>query len=130
MNKIKKEKILKSDDDIGIYEAKKNSSMYYEDTRRENEKIFEEYILFLKGKNIMPIIVICPASKYYRENFNYKKKDEYYNILNKFKNKYNFQVIDYFESNLFEDDDFWDYSHLNGKGAEKFTKILKKEIIW
>lgn len=130
MNKLKEETILTLNDSKGIYEAQKNSSMDYEVTRKENEKILEEYIVFLKENSIVPIIAICPTSKYYRDNFNINKRNIFYNILDRLKYKYNFQVVDYFDSDLFENDDFWDYSHLNGKGAEKFTKILKEEIQW
>lgn len=130
MNKLKEETILTLNDSKGIYEAQKNSSMDYEVTRKENEKILEEYIVFLKENSIVPIIAICPTSKYYRDNFNINKRNIFYNILDRLKYKYNFQVVDYFDSDLFEDDDFWDYSHLNGKGAEKFTKILKEAIQW
>lgn len=130
MNKLKEETILTLNDSKGIYEAQKNSSMDYEVTRKENEKILEEYIVFLKENSIVPIIAICPTSKYYRDNFNINKRNIFCNILDRLKYKYNFQVVDYFDSDLFEDDDFWDYSHLNGKGAEKFTKILKEEIQW
>lgn len=130
MNKLKEETILTLNDVNGIYEAQKNSYMDYEATRNENEKILEQYILFLKENNIVPIIVICPTSKHYRENFNINKKNIFYNILDDLKDKYSFQVIDYFDSDLFKDDDFWDYSHLNGKGSEKFTQILKEEIQW
>lgn len=104
--------------------------MDYAATRNENEKILEQYILFLKENNIVPIIVVCPTSKYYRDNFNINRKNIFYNILDKLKYKYNFQVVDYFDSDLFEDDDFGDYSHLNGNGAEKFTRILKEKIEW
>ncbi len=130
MNRLKEEIILDLNDTKGIYEAQKNSSMDYEATRNENEKILEQYILFLKENDIVPIIVVCPTSTYYRENFNINRKNIFYNILDKLKDKYSFQVVDYFDSDLFKDDDFWDYSHLNGKGAEKFTQILKEEIQW
>lgn len=130
MNKFKEETILNLDDFNGVYEAQKNSSMNYKYTRNENEKLLEEYILFLKKNNITPIIVICPTSVHYRKNFNINMKNRFYNILDKLKDKYSLQVIDYFDSNLFNDDDFWDYSHLNGKGAEKFTNILKEKVKW
>ena len=130
MNKMKEKSILNINDQNGIYEAKRNSSMDYKDTRYENEKILDNYIHFLKENNIKPIIVICPTSSYYRKYFNNNKKTTFYNILNRINEKYNVQVIDYFQSCLFQDDDFWDYSHLNGKGAEKFTKILNEEIEW
>ena len=74
MNKSKEETILVPNNINDIYEAKKNSSMDYKVTRKENEKILEEYIVFLKENSIVPIIAICPTSKYYREDFNKNKK--------------------------------------------------------
>ena len=130
MNKTKEKSILNINDQNGIYEARRNSSMNYKNTRYENEKVLDNYIHFLKENNIKPIIVICPTSFHYRKYFNNNKKTTFYNILNRINGKYNVQVIDHFKSRLFQDDDFWDYSHLNGKGSEKFTKILNEEIEW
>lgn len=131
MNKIKEITILKANDTNEEYDAARNSTMNYENTRYEYEIIFEKYLLFLKENNIKPIVVICPTSIYYRKHFDKSnKKAVFYNIINRFKKIYNFQVIDYFDGRLFNESDFWDYSHLNGKGAEKFTKILNNEIEW
>ncbi|WP_017810406.1 hypothetical protein [Clostridium saccharoperbutylacetonicum] len=57
-------------------------------------------------------------------------KEEFYSIINKVKEQYSFQFLDYFNNKLFEDSDFYDVSHLNEIGAEKFTRILNKDIIW
>lgn len=131
MNKKKENTLLVPNDTNGEYEALRNSTMDYEHTRCEYEDIFDKYLLFLKEKNIKPIVAICPTSYHYRKYFDKtNKKDLFYSIINKFKMKYDLQVIDYFESNLFDDTDFWDYSHLNGKGADKFTDILNNQIIW
>ncbi|MBW6411568.1 tetratricopeptide repeat protein [Clostridium weizhouense] len=131
MQNLKQESILNINDPNGQHEAKKNLTMNYINTRNEYENIFDEYIRFLIDNNIKPVVVICPTSKYYRGCYDYRNKKEcFYDILNRFRLKYEFQVIDYFDSELFEDNDFWDYSHLNDKGAEKFTQILNKQINW
>lgn len=131
MNKKKEITQLKANDINGEYEALRNSTMNYNNTRHEYEDILNKYLLFLKENNIKPIVVVCPTSFYYREYFDKSnKKVTFYNIINKLKRIYDFQVIDYFESNLFDENDFWDYSHLNNKGAEKFTNILNNEIKW
>lgn len=131
MNKMKENMELKSKDINGEYEALRNSTMDYKNTRNEYENILNEYLLFLEKNNIKPIVVVCPTSSYYRKYFDESnKKDMFYNIISKFKERYNIQVIDYFKSDVFDKTDFWDYSHLNGKGADKFTRILNDEIIW
>lgn len=108
-----------------------HAEMNHPETVVENKKILKNYFDLLKANNIKPIIVICPTNKNHYQHFkNGILKNRFYNILNEFKSKYNFQILDYFDSNLFVDCDFWDYSHLNKKGSKKFTQILNEKIIW
>lgn len=131
MSNIKDNTILEDDNPEQEYISQKNSSMNYKLSRKENTVIFEKYLKILKYYNIKPIIVISPTSKYYYKYFkNGYQKNKFYKIIEKFKKAYDFQVIDYFNSDLFEDNDFWDHGHLNRKGAEKFTQILNNEIQW
>lgn len=48
-------------------------------------------------------------------------------LINTCKDK-NIKIINFFDNKSFADDDFFDYDHLNPKGSEKFTKMLKDEI--
>lgn len=74
--------------------------------------------------------MIFPASKYYTKYFSERIENEFRSIINEIGKLYDFQYIDYFRPELFTDDDFVDVSHLNGDGAEKFTKILNNLIKW
>lgn len=109
--------------------AMKQAQMNYPDTVKENKILFDQYLKLLKEHNIEPVIVILPTSKYYHRQFaNQYQKNKFYNIMNEFQQKYSFKVLDYFDSREFADQDFWDTSHLNKKGASKFTNILKEEL--
>lgn len=131
MNKVKSNTIMKRNDENQIYEATRNSQMNYKDTRKEYVKIFENYLSFLKDNEIKPIIVVCPASDEYRKYFNIKiNRKKFYDIIFSFKNRYDFDVLDYFCDDNFKEDDFWDYSHLNGKGRKKLTGLLSNDIKW
>ncbi|WML35467.1 chemotaxis protein [Clostridium sp. OS1-26] len=116
--------------EIGRKQAELDCNKDYPKTVQENIQIFKDYLRFLKDNNIKPIVVVFPASKYYTEYFSKRIEDEFYCIINQVKKEYNFQYIDYFRSELFDDDDFSDVSHLNNQGAEKFTKMLNEEIEW
>jgi hypothetical protein len=116
--------------ELGKWQAEKDCDKDYPNTVLENQAIFREYITFLKDHNIKPIVVVFPASKYYTKYFSDRIENEFHTIINKFKAEFKFQYIDYFRSDLFNDDDFEDVSHLNSKGAEKFTKILNEVIEW
>lgn len=120
--KTKKEEAKK----LVALDSKKN----YYDTREENKNILKSYIEMLISKKIKPIIVIFPTSKYYASEFTENKKDEFYEIIQKFNNKYNIQILDHFYVEEFDDNCFCDVAHLNKFGASKFTKMLNDEIIW
>ncbi len=109
--------------------AIKQATMNYPNTKIENEEIFEKLIRMLNYENIIPIIVILPTSEYYYKHFEDDfQKNKFYEILGKLDEKYDFKILDYFKSTMFENTDFWDYSHLNKNGRRKFTEIIKKEL--
>lgn len=110
-------------------EIKKQSNMMYTETIKENITIFENILEMLNNNRIKLTIIILPVTKYYQNAYDYKQKDIFYHILNNFKNKYKFEVMDYFQNNDFEDDEFYDFSHLNLKGAKKFTELLDENLI-
>lgn len=116
--------------EIGKRQALLDSNKNYPETVKENKKILIEYIKLLRENGIRPIIVISPASKYYTSNFSKKIENEFHSIIKEIRIEHDFQYIDYFRSQLFNDEDFADVSHLNSKGAEKFTKILNEVIEW
>lgn len=115
---------------LGKNQAETDCNKDYPQTVKENTQIFKEYLELLKEHNIKPIVVVSPASKYYTEHFSKRIEDEFHSIISDVKKEYDFQYIDYFRSDMFEDMDFWDVSHLDLQGAEKFTKILNETIEW
>lgn len=117
-------------DIIGKNQADLDCNKDYPITVKENKQIFKEYLKLLKDNNIKPIVVVFPASKYYTKYFSKRIEDEFKDIIDKVSKECDFQYIDYFRSDLFNDDDFQDVSHLNSKGAEKFTNILNEIIEW
>jgi len=117
-------------DDIGMNQAFLDCGKSYPKTVEENKIILKEYLKLLKYFSIKPIIVVCPTSKYYYRNFSKKIRNEFLDIISEIKKEFDFQYIDYFESELFDDSLFYDVSHLTYEGGEKFTKILNQVIDW
>lgn len=111
-----------------IDEVKRKFNKDYPMTVEENKVILDKYLDLLYSCNIKPIIVVPPQTKLYRANISEHIRDEFYGIINEFQKKYEFQFIDYFYSDFFDDSDFYDVSHLNNKGSEKWTKLLNKDI--
>jgi len=123
-------KNLEDKNAIGKKQAEMDCNKNYPETVKENTEIFKDYLKLLKDNNIKPIVVVFPASRYYTMHFSRRIEDEFNKIITEMKKEYDFQFVDYFRSDLFYDDDFHDVSHLNRKGAEKFTKILNEIIEW
>lgn len=108
--------------------VEKDCNKNYPITVQENIKILKEYIQLLKTKGIKPIVVVCPTSEHYYSRFSPRIKSEFIDIINKVKDEFNIEVLDYFESKDFTDNDFYNVSHLNKEGAKKFTKMLREDI--
>lgn len=114
-----------------VAEIKKDFNKNYPLTVQENLQIFEEILELLTENQVKPIVVVGPTTEFYREHINGNRIiADFEKIISSFQNKYGFQYFDYFISDLFKEADFIDYSHLNLKGAEKFTRLLDTEIIW
>ena len=110
--------------DSAIQASNKN----YPKTVIENTQILDDYLTLLKNNNIAPILVIFPTTKYFYNYFSKSLKDEFYKIINDLNLRYDFQIFDYFESNLFNEGDFMDSSHLNKNGSKKITELLNTKI--
>jgi hypothetical protein len=100
----------------------------YPETVRENTQVFKNYLNLLKEKNIKPIVVVYPASKYYTMCFSSRIENEFKRIIHETHKEYDFQYYDFFRLELFNDSDFEDVSHLNVNGSVKFTNILNNTI--
>lgn len=102
----------------------------YPETVKENVEIFKNYLVYLKKHDINPVVVVFPAHNDYTKHFSSRIEKEFLNIISETKKSIGFQYIDYFRSCEFSEDEYFDYTHLNSKGAEKFTKILNEVIEW
>lgn len=122
--------IYKISNDKGKEQALLDGNKNYPETVKENTQILKDYLQLLKDNNIKPIVVVCPVTKYYSKYFPQRLKDEFHSIIHEVNKEYEFQFLDYFDCDLFQDDDFYDVSHLNDKGAEKFTELLNNKIEW
>jgi len=116
--------------EIGQKQALLDGNKNYPETVKENTLIFKEYLKLLKDNNIKPIVITCPVSKYYSKYFPKRITDEFHRIVNEVRKEYEFQFLDYFNSDLFNDEDFYDISHFNDRGAKKFAQLLQKKIEW
>lgn len=116
------------DKEIGKNLANKHSKKNYNKTVKENKEILEQYLKLLKSKNIIPIVIVFPVSKYYYPYFSKEMSIEFQQIIREMQSLYAFEFIDLFSSDMFVDNDFYDFDHLNKKGAYKVANFLNKVI--
>ena len=119
-------KAVKSDDERVIEGY--NKFIKYKKTEIENKGILKELLLFLNQHNIKATLVVFPKPIKYRELINPEYKNMFDTYLQELKNDYNFNVIDLYDDNRFEDEDFEDIHHLSLVGAQKATKIIKEQV--
>ena len=112
---------------IGEFRASQHNDLYkYTETKKEYNCIFNEFISFLEEKGVEPVIVVFPATKYYRKFINKTYEDEFYKIIKGIRKKYEVRLIDFSKLDIFEEDDFIDVDHMGEPGAIKITHELNK----
>lgn len=131
-NTIWDDMINKSFNSLKLNDKQKNREIYlarrwdqkYPNTIEENIDILHEMLEYLKNRNIEVIVVTNPVTEFHKKYFSKICREEFLNIINKFREEFNFTFIDGYNMDCFVDDDFYDSSHLNKKGAKKFTEII------
>ncbi len=130
---------LYEEEDLAIYNEKniteeninyiKNlSNKPYEATYSENVKILENLLIYLKAKQINPIIVIPPYPDIFIKNMSYDKLNRTIKVIENFKQIYNFTFLNFVGDKRFEDVYFSDFSHLNYFGSNLMADILNSVL--
>jgi hypothetical protein len=109
-----------------IYRKEFNKN--FPDTVLKNKTILKKYLNLLERLGIRPLVVICPQ-RYVREIIDPAMKNRFYEILHEIVNSRHLPIFDYFSSDLFTDDDYFDPVHLNSLGARKLTALLNRDAI-
>jgi len=95
---------------------------------RENYERMRNIALFCQNKGIRLILVTTPAWHDYFDKLDQEQLLKMYELTHKLQKEFNLPYLDYLKSPLFGEDDFFDADHLSDVGAEKFTKILNRDI--
>lgn len=88
-----------------------------------------DIILFCKKNGIYISLITTPTHPLYSRNVDALQMSIMQSVIDSVSSKYNIPYHNYFNDNRFEDADFYDPDHLSDVGAEKFSLILKKDIM-
>ena len=125
--------VLKNNDLINRQLAQKRADSHnkffkYHSTVKENIKLFDQFLKEMNDRGINLVLFVPPVTEYYRNFINQEIITYFYECMKPLKSKYQFKLIDLFDSEEFENNDFYDYDHLNDYGAKKLAEILSKEL--
>ncbi|MBO5144618.1 MAG: hypothetical protein J6C19_03660 [Lachnospiraceae bacterium] len=127
---FRKRKAYELNSEAGREQAKADFNKNYPITVWENKNIFKEFLIFLKERNIKPIVVIMPAMQEYVLACPQRFKKNFYETLRECVTDQDIQILDYFGDYYGEVSDYYHVTHFNKLGAKKFTKKLARDIVW
>jgi hypothetical protein len=120
---------MSQSDSTGYLRVRTHDDCYSEKRVGENQHDIEILISELQKRNITPVIVTPPVFSTYAKFINKEKMQRNYAIIDKICQKYKCSYFNYFSDSRFVQRDFCDNDHLNCIGAEKFSRIMDKEIL-
>ncbi len=103
----------------------------YPETIKENTERFERIMQMLSTMEARVIVLLFPLNSRFIETNRFilaKLKKMFYKRLDSFRDKYEFSVIDFNESESFPSYYYYDYTHMNFCGALKMTQILRERL--
>ena len=96
----------------------------------KNIEYLNQICLLAQAHHKKLIFVFLPTRQEYRINLNQQKVGANKKVIQELQNKYpNVRYLDYENSNLFNEYDFFDVDHLSSVGAIKFTRLLDGALL-
>ncbi|MDR1719607.1 MAG: hypothetical protein LBR67_05730 [Dysgonamonadaceae bacterium] len=113
-------------------ELKEKANDYYrievhliEEHKESVLKDLESLLLFLKSRNIVPVLLTPPNYSGFRQYLTDEKPFlSHDSISDQLTQKYRITHLNYFSDDSFEKTDFHNYNHLNREGAAKLTRKI------
>lgn len=101
----------------------------FPETRAENIKIFDDYLTLCEENFIRPIIFLMPLSEGYMKYYDKRRVDELRYLVMQACGKHSSAIfIDSWRLDFFTDEDFYDYGHMNIRGAAKFSALMNEIV--
>lgn len=101
----------------------------FPETRAENIKLLDEYLTLCEQNFIRPIIFLMPMTQGYIKHYNKRRLEEMRYLVGQACKKHSSAIfVDGWRLEVFKDEDFYDYGHMNILGAAKFSAFLNKVI--
>jgi hypothetical protein len=96
---------------------------------QENVTILEDIIHELKVRGIKLVLVTTPVTRYYSNGMEAGQYQQMQDILKRLSSDYGVHYFNYSFDSRFSDEDYYDGDHLNLRGAQKFSLLLKADVV-
>lgn len=126
-NKAKVEDVI--NDGTGIERVAYHNRIMNPAVVESNLAVLGEMAELLKKKQIKMVLVVTPVYGTYSRHVLAKNYDIMVRGIEAVSSRYGVKSYNYFYDNRFDMSDFSDNDHLNARGAQKFSRILKQEVI-
>lgn len=113
-------------------EVKKVFHKPYPATFQENIGILESFLRFLQLRKIKTLVYIPPFPEIFNRFTSKEMKQKTLEVISELRDTYEFDFLDLSEHELFTDEYFSDWCHLNSRGARAATELLNNYMdeIW
>lgn len=111
------------------YLIKTSTKPIRKDIASNTEKSLRQIIQWCKHRDIMCFIVSTPVFPIYYSEMNPTQLDDMYRRIKNICQDYDVVYLDHINDTGFAEEDFFDFNHLSDKGATKFTRLIKEEIL-
>ena len=108
---------------------KRHSSAMHTKNIVRNVGYLDELLGALEAKGIRAVFVTTPCFNTYYSGFDAGRYERMQTEIKKLGQRHKVEYINYLKDSRFELNDFQDSDHLNSSGAEKFSLILKDEVV-
>jgi hypothetical protein len=95
----------------------------------QNVRYLSELFEALQAKDIKVVMITTPCFRTYYEALDTERYARMQSEVRRLSEKYGIEYINYLKDERFVTEDFQDSNHLSTKGAEKFTDIVRDEIV-
>ena len=102
----------------------------YPETQKENMQILDDYLTLCENHSVRPIMFLPPTTQILKNSAGKYRRDEFlYTVMHILKKHRHAVFLDGWSIAGFNNNDFYDRTHLNINGAAKFSAILNSVIL-
>jgi hypothetical protein len=95
----------------------------------ETRAALTQMLQWATSHGVVPVLVVSPVTRGYATGCDAREVAEMRAELARLAAAHGAQVRDYFDDARFAEAEFYDFDHLNRRGAEHFTRLLREEVL-